>query len=688
MVLAKKQGQKLIPEYLLDYATQLQISHPDPTESWGGGSGGSYTSGDGINISSENVISVDNTIAKKSEIPTNYVTLDTEQTITKPKRITSRFYIGNPTGNEIFIDGNYGKGQLINMYNDELGSEFCMMIDNNYIQGNTGAYFTYEDDKGLREYRLPYQDREGLTTCTLATNLDIPTKTSELTNDSGYITNITSSDITTALGYTPTKSIKAVAGPNINSVGTPQVSASSDSNNNVTLTFNYLKGATGSTGPQGPQGLKGDTGDVGPKGPKGDTGPQGPQGLKGDTGPQGEQGIQGIQGPKGPKGDTGEQGPQGEQGIQGLQGEQGPQGPIGKTGPQGPQGEVGPQGPKGDKGDKGDTGEQGIQGPKGDKGDTGDIGPQGPQGLKGDKGDIGPQGPKGDKGDTGPQGPQGEVGPQGPQGPKGDNATFTALGSTTKPIYFSSDGVASECSTYAGGTKVTLNGTSKASSTASFYAPTSVGTNGQLLSTNGSSLVWVNDNRSLLHHDLAKTIDNTTTDSGWKMFNDTYDGFLLKSLRFQSKSPTWGVGDFGSGIVFGGSDTKGVMSVSYGNPQIKFAGGNGTGPKWWIGLTGTSGTSYDLDRLSNKQDKKVTGSWTVSTSNPGPMVDIILDHPDIKIYYKTYTSTTRTTAIYSVLYNAEHNQKQGIYSLTLKYMNKSGTLTNIGSGTIYYEYFN
>ena len=213
------------------------------------------------------------------------------------------------------------------------------------------------------------------------------------------------------------------------------------------------------------------------------------------------------------------------------------------------------------------------------------------------------------------------------------------------------------------------------------------GTNGQLLSTNGSSLVWTNDNRSLLHHDLAKTIENTTTDKGWKMFNDTYDGFLLKSLRFQSQSPAWGVGDFGSGIIFGGADTKGVMSVSYGTPKIKFAGGNGNGPKWWIGLTGTSGTTYDLDNFRNKQDRKVTGSWTVSTTNPGPMVDIILAHPDIKIYYKTYTSTTRKTDISSVLFNASHSQKQGIYSLVLKYINSSGNLTNIGSGTIYYEYF-
>ena len=167
----KKQAQRLMPLYLLEYSEKLFTNHPNPEDPWGGGS--DYTAGQGITITND-VISVDDTIAKKSEIPTNYVTLDTEQTITMPKRMISRLSIGDPTGDEIFIDGTYGRGQLINMYNAELGSAFCMMIDDGTIQGNTGAYFTYEDDKGLREYRLPHQDREGLTTCTLATNLDIP----------------------------------------------------------------------------------------------------------------------------------------------------------------------------------------------------------------------------------------------------------------------------------------------------------------------------------------------------------------------------------------------------------------------------------------------------------------------------------------------------------------------------------
>ena len=65
------------------------------------------------------------------------------------------------------------------------------------------------------------------------------------------------------------------------------------------------------------------------------------------------------------------------------------------------------------------------------------------------------------------------------------------IGSTTTPVYFN-DGAVTACSTYAGGTAVTLNGTSKAATTASFYAPTGAGTSGQVLKSNGSGAPsWV-----------------------------------------------------------------------------------------------------------------------------------------------------------------------------------------------------
>lgn len=66
------------------------------------------------------------------------------------------------------------------------------------------------------------------------------------------------------------------------------------------------------------------------------------------------------------------------------------------------------------------------------------------------------------------------------------------LGSSSKPVYTSADGTFAECSSYAGGTAVTLNGTSKAASTASLYAPTGAGTSGQFLQSNGSGAPsWV-----------------------------------------------------------------------------------------------------------------------------------------------------------------------------------------------------
>lgn len=219
------------------------------------------------------------------------------------------------------------------------------------------------------------------------------------------------------------------------------------------------------------------------------------------------------------------------------------------------------------------------------------------------------------------------------------------------------------------------------------YATVSVGTSGQLLSSNGSSLVWTNDNRGLLHHDLTKTIENTTTDNGWSMFNDTYNGFLLKSLRFNANSPVWGVGDYGSGIVFGGGDTKGVISLSWRLAQIKFAGGNSGngGPVWWIGLTGTSTTTYDLDKLRAKPDR-VTGSKTYNQANLTSLYNLIEAHKDIKFWTYKYTSGLDRTDMYSLMYNASYSGVLGTYSVNFYYIN-GGTVTEMTSGTIYYEYF-
>lgn len=65
------------------------------------------------------------------------------------------------------------------------------------------------------------------------------------------------------------------------------------------------------------------------------------------------------------------------------------------------------------------------------------------------------------------------------------------VGSATKPVYLNA-GVATTCTTYAGGTRLTLNGTSKSGSSAAIFAPTAGGTSGQILKSAGtaSAPVW------------------------------------------------------------------------------------------------------------------------------------------------------------------------------------------------------
>lgn len=84
----------------------------------------------------------------------------------------------------------------------------------------------------------------------------------------------------------------------------------------------------------------------------------------------------------------------------------------------------------------------------------------------------------------------------------GKQDKIAATGSTTKPVYFSAAGTVAACTDYAGGTALTVNGTSKAGTTASIYAPTSAlatGTDKAYLvgATSTTSLATVKSNASV-----------------------------------------------------------------------------------------------------------------------------------------------------------------------------------------------
>ena len=176
----------------------------------------------------------------------------------------------------------------------------------------------------------------------------------------------------------------------------------------------------------------------------------------------------------------------------------------------------------------------------------------------------------------------------------------------------------------------------------------------------------------LVSNTLTATVANTTTDSGWSMIDSAYtgnNGFILRSVRFNGSSPAWGVGNYGSGICFGGADTKGLLSVKYDTPSIKLAGGNGKPIKWWIGLTGTSGRTYDLNvaarvNLYNNTDG-TNGTVTLSeTSANFSYIDIYFRSND----GTNYVSSTR------------------IYSPNGKYTYLNFTFNGGNDTTIYHKF--
>ena len=90
----------------------------------------------------------------------------------------------------------------------------------------------------------------------------------------------------------------------------------------------------------------------------------------------------------------------------------------------------------------------------------------------------------------------------------GTSSSHPTIGSSTSPVYVNSSGTITQGSTYAGGTKVTLNGTDKGANTANIYAPTTAGTVNQIVKVNNNGIPVFAD---IATYTPVKQTANTTT---------------------------------------------------------------------------------------------------------------------------------------------------------------------------------
>ena len=240
----------------------------------------------------------------------------------------------------------------------------------------------------------------------------------------------------------------------------------------------------------------------------------------------------------------------------------------------------------------------------------------------------------------------------------GHTHTFASL--TSKPTSLSGYGITD------GVNAVSVTGSGNAITTASISGHT-------LTLTKGSSFSLSSHTHGLLHTDFVKVIDNTSTDNGWTMINDTYKGFILKSLRTQAYAPSWVVNNYAAGIAFGGLDTKGVLSVAYSGAGVgfKIAGGNGTKPVWWMQFHGTSGENYNMDNFSVKSHTHYVGTTRVQGSSAEQALTGITKIDNI-------LKLSKATVTVNTSYKAEQNRLViygNTYGNDVNYIKSAGKLS-------------
>ena len=130
-----------------------------------------------------------------------------------------------------------------------------------------------------------------------------------------------------------------------------------------------------------------------------------------------------------------------------------------------------------------------------------------------------------------------------------DILTCGDVGATNKPVYFVG-GEPQQCLTYAGGTRINLNGTTKGSTTVTVWTPSSAGTAGQLLVSTGAAPAWSSTTYSETKKSTGRTTAGTITSLG--LYGQTYGN----DAAYLAASGKLSYGDPGPQINFSASTTS------------------------------------------------------------------------------------------------------------------------------------
>ena len=104
---------------------------------------------------------------------------------------------------------------------------------------------------------------------------------------------------------------------------------------------------------------------------------------------------------------------------------------------------------------------------------------------------------------------------------------------------------------------------------------------------------------------------------GWDALGGRYNGSVLAISYANSTPANWYSSAYSASLVFGCQDTKGLFDCAYSSPVVTFGGAYTGGssadnPTWYMKLTGTTATTYNLDNMITTSN---IGSQSVNYAN-------------------------------------------------------------------------
>ena len=178
----KKQEQRLIPKYLLEYSEELQKNHPDPSASWGGGGGSPIEAGTGIEITGDET----KTISVDDETVAMVANLDPVAFSGSYNDLSNKPDLSVYELKEDAFTGDYE--DLTNKPDLSIYELKSDAFSGNYNDlTNKPDLSIYAETADLGDCAYLDEDELSIAYSQITGTPTIPTKTSELTNDSNFI---------------------------------------------------------------------------------------------------------------------------------------------------------------------------------------------------------------------------------------------------------------------------------------------------------------------------------------------------------------------------------------------------------------------------------------------------------------------------------------------------------------------